>query len=71
MSRFRECPRCHNFEAGYTIYRCKSCGKHWCYKSGFFSKDGCGAGLSKCPSCGSEKKVGFFSESFVQAGVIE
>lgn len=70
MSRFNKCPRCGNHERGYTVYRCKHCGKHWCYKQRMFSSDGCGAGLARCPHCNREKSVGLFSSSFEEAGFI-
>lgn len=72
MSQFRKCPRCGNHERGYDIYRCKHCGKHWCYKSHLFSSsDGCGAGLLHCPHCGRTKSVGLFSDSFGHVGTIQ
>ena len=71
MAKFPQCPNCGNKESGFTVYQCKNCSGHWCYKGGVFSSDGCGAASNKCPHCGNEKKVGLFSDSFRTAGYIE
>jgi uncharacterized protein (UPF0212 family) len=68
--KFTRCPRCGNHEKGFTIYKCKKCERFYCYRSGFFSNDGCGTG-SNCPNCGESLDAGFFSSSFEAVGETE
>lgn len=67
--KFSECPNCGNYEKGYSIWQCKKCQRHYCYKDGVFGASGCGSG-STCPNCkksldhklltdSSYKKVGY------------
>jgi hypothetical protein len=69
MARYTQCPRCHNSESGYTIFRCRHCGGMWCFKGGFFTDSGCGAGLLNCPKCGRPKDHGPFNPSFKELGI--
>lgn len=52
MARFKACPHCNNSESGYSVYRCKDCGKYHC-RNGL--KGTCRGETSghHCPSCDS------------------
>ena len=70
--KFKQCPRCGNYENGYTICKCKKCNGMYCWRDeGFFGGDsGCGSG-NYCPNCNESKDVGLFYDSFEHVGYIE
>jgi|Deesub1362B_J571_1020462.scaffolds.fasta_scaffold00201_11 hypothetical protein len=53
MSTLKECPNCHRKPGSgsyFTIYKCKDCGRYYCYQC-----PGSNSG-SRCPHCYSQKR---------------